>query len=330
VNGQGKSTVAKWISQDFFGINGHGSTSVPNLHSGAGWARKVEYYASMPLFVDEVRSDETTKQYLGTFRSYYDREARTMGTKENFGVQIRRPRSVFVFNGEDQFEDPATRERCIPIRIPAKGRELQESYQWMESHKHLFTGILYHWLLEFVDVMRSPEKQQALKNELRTMDKELMAAGCSQRVSKNWAVVGVFGMRLCQKYMPDFDYKSWLLNAAQTEAAYQKSDTTVSQFWELVESVRAQEMSPITDKHIMRSDNHLYIWYKPVFQIVQNEMRGKFPFSKNAVLSAIREEPYYVCENQKISMGLDGARRTVMTLDLTKAPDSIRNIGLAN
>jgi 5S rRNA maturation endonuclease (ribonuclease M5) len=330
VNGQGKTTVAKWITQDFYGINGHGSTSVPNLRSGVGWARKAEYYASIPLFIDEVRSDETTKQYLGQFRAYYDREARTMGTKDSFGVRNIRPKAVFVFNGEDQFDDPATRERCIPIRIPVKDRELQESYKWMEARKHLFTGILYHWLLEFSEVMRSPEEQEKLRSEIRALDKDLHAAGCSQRNSKNWAAVGLFGMRLAEKYFPGFDYKSYLTNASMDESSYQKSDTTLMQFWELVEGARAQEMSKITDKHIMREDNLVHIWYPAVFKLVQDDARGKFPFSKNAVLSAIREEPYFVSSDRKVSMGLDGTRRVVLTLDLTKAPDSVRNIALAN
>lgn len=330
VNGQGKSTVAKWITQDFYGINGHGSTSVPNLRTGVGWARKAEYYASIPLFIDEIRSDDATKQYLGVFRSYYDREARTMGTKESFGIRNVRPRAVFVFNGEDQFDDPATRERCIPIRIPVKDRELQESYKWMEERKHLFTGILFHWILEFAEVMQDPTKQDALRTEIRALDKELMAAGCSQRTSKNWAAVGVFGLRMAVKYMPEFDYKAYLIQASLSEASYQKSDTTLMQFWELVESTRAQEMSKITDKHVMREGELVHIWYPATFRVIADEARGKFPFSKNAVLSALREEPYFVTDDRKVSMGLDGTRRTVVTLDLTKAPDCLRNIALAN
>ena len=330
VNGQGKSTVAKWISQDFYGINGHGSTSVPNLHTGVGWGRKSEYYASIPLFIDEVRSDENTKQHLGMFRSYYDREARTMGVKEAFGVRVVRPNAVFVFNGEDQFDDPATRERCIPIRIPVKDRELQESYRWMEKHKHLFTGVLYHWLLEFAETMRSPEKQEELKTAFNVLDKELIKAGCSQRVSKNWAAVGVFGLRLCEKYVPEFDYKAYLIRAATAEATYQVGDTTITQFWEVVEGLRSQVNSKITDAHITRVDNIAHIWYSEVFRVVKDETRGKFPFSKNAVLSAIKEEPYYISNDKKVSMGIDGTRRTVMSIDLTKAPESLRNIALAN
>ena len=330
VNGQGKSTVAKWITQDFYGINGHGSTSVPNLRTGVGWARKGEYYASMPLFIDEVRSDEATRQYLGVFRSYYDREARTMGVQKSFGIRNVRPRAVFVFNGEDQFEDPATRERCIPIRIPVKGRELQTSYRWMEENKHLFTGILYHWILGSVQTLNDPDAKEALREEIRALDKELHAAGCSQRTAKNWAAVGVFGMRLARKFFPDYDYKAYLIQASTAESNYQKSDTTLMQFWELVESTRAQEMSHITDKHICREGNVVHVWYSAVFRIIQDESKGKFPFSKNAVMSALREEPYFISENKKVAMGLDGTRRMAVTLDLTLAPDSIKNIALAN
>ena len=158
----------------------------------------------------------------------------------------------------------------------------------------------------------------------------LLEAGCPQRTSKNWAAVGVFAERLCKHFYPDFNFREFLIKSSLAEAAYQKSDTTLMQFWELVEGVRAQEFSHITDKHVMRDGEFVHIWYPAIFKIIQDESRGKFPFSKNAVLSALREEPYFVSDDKKITMGLDGTRRTVITLDLTKAPESVRNIALAN
>lgn len=326
VNGQGKSTVAKWVTQDFFGVSGHGSTSVPNLKTGVGIQRLAAYYSSIPVFIDEVRNDDATKSHLGEFRSYYDRESRIMGTKGSFGVRSVTPASVFVFNGEDQFEDPATRERCIPIRIPVKGRELQESYRWMEANKHLFTGITYHWILESTLILNTPELKEGLLAEIRALDKELHKAGCSQRTAKNWSAIGIFGLRLAAKYMPDFDFKEYLIKCSLVEANYQKNDTTLMQFWELIEGLVAQENPKINGRHIARDGDNLHIWYQPVFRIVQDETRGRFPFSKNAVLSAIKEEPYYISNNRKLSFGLDGTRRTVLTLGLKDAPESIRNI----
>lgn len=323
VNGKGKTTIARWM-QDFFDMRIPGYTSVPQLRSAVGLGRKVQYYSSLPILIDEVRSNRETEEYLGLFRSYYDRTSRDMGTKDGFGVRVQEVRSTFIFVGEDQFDDQATRERCIPLRIsPTTGS--QDTFRWLEDHKHIFSGITYHWILESC----SWDKEE-LKDEIRALDKELVALGCPQRTSKNWAAVGVFGLKLARRYMPDFDYKEFLVESAKKESSYQKQDTTLMQFFEYVEAIQAQENPKITNNHIMADGDDLHIWFPPVYKIVQDEARGKFPFSKNAVLSALREENYFKSEGKKVQMGMNGVRRVVVTLDLTKAPDSVKNIAMAN
>lgn len=324
-NGKGKTTVAKWL-QDLYGMRDHGSTSVPMLKSAVGWSRKSEYYSCMPLLIDEVRSNDETRQYLGTFRSYYDREGRTMGTADGFGVRTTTIRSCFVFVGEDQFEDPATRERCVPIRIPANGRETVETYRWMEDNRHLFTGITYQWILEYcrTDVSK-------LQADIRALDKALVAAGCPQRTSKNWAAIGIFGLQMAEQFLPDFDFRQYLINACQVEAQFQKGDTTLMQFWELVESIMAKDNSPINTNHIMVDDGgkQVHIWYPYVYKAVCDDQRGRFSFSKNAVLSAIREEPYFIRDDLRKQLGISGTRPRVLTLNLENCPDVVKNIAKA-
>ena len=324
-NGKGKTTVAKWL-QDLYGMRDHGSTSVPMLKSAVGWSRKSEYYSCLPLLIDEVRSNEETRQYLGTFRSYYDREGRTMGTADGFGVRTTTIRSCFVFVGEDQFEDPATRERCVPLRIPANGRETVETYRWMEDNRHLFTGITYHWILEYcrTDLTK-------LQADIRALDKALVAAGCPQRTSKNWAAIGVFGLQMAEQFLPDFDFRAYLISACQTEAQFQKGDTTLMQFWELVESIMAKDNTPINTNHIMLDDDgkHVHIWYPYVYKAVCDDQRGRFSFSKNAVLSAIREEPYFVRDDLRRQLGMSGTRPRVLTLSLENCPEVVKNIAKA-
>lgn len=323
VNGKGKTTIARWL-QDFVDMRTPGYTSVPQLKSGVGLGRKAQYYSSLPILIDEVRSNRETEEYLGVFRSYYDRTSRDLGTRDGFGVRVQEVRSTFIFVGEDQFDDQAARERCIPLRIsPTTGS--QDTFKWLEDHKHLFTGIAYHWILEAT----SWDKVD-LNNEIRALDKELVAQGCPQRTSKNWAAIGVFGLRLAKKYMPDFDYKEFLVTTAKKEASYQKLDTTLMQFFEYVEAIQAQENPKITANHVMEEDGKLHIWFPAVYKIVQDEARGKFPFSKNAVLSALREEGYFLSDERKVQMGMSGVRRVVVTLDLSKSPDSVKNIALTN
>jgi hypothetical protein len=323
--GKGKTSIAKWI-QDFYDMRECGYTSVPQLKSAVGWGRKVEYYSSLPVFIDEIRSDQETKEYVNLFRTYYDRTPRTMGVKDGFGVKTQEVRSCFMFVGEDLFEDPATRERCIPVRIPVNNRELTESYRWLEDRRHLFSGVVYHWILDSVG-----EDMEKLKDEIRSLDKELvLEANCSQRTSKNWAAIGVFAKRIADKFLPDYDFKKFLFQASAEEASKQSADTTVMQFFELVEGMLAQEHQKINVSHVMSEGNLLHIWYPAVFKQVLDDTRGRFPFSKNAVLSAIREEPYFVSDERKVKMGLNGIRRVVLTLDMNLAPDTIKNIGEFN
>jgi 5S rRNA maturation endonuclease (ribonuclease M5) len=323
IHGRGKTTVIQWL-QDFWGMSANGYTSVPQLYSGVGLGRKAEYYSSLPILIDEVRSNRETEEKMGVFRSYYDRTSRDMGIKESFGVRSLAVRSTFVFAGEDQFDDPATRQRCVPVRIsPIENN--RDSYLWMQDHRHLFSGITYHWLLE-----ATTEDEDEIKESILELDNELVKEGCSQRTSKVWATIGYFANKLALKYVPEFDYKAYIINETKNEEAKQKVDTTLSQFFELVEAIQAQENTKITTRHIMEADGCLHIWFQAVYKIVQDECRGRFPFSKNAVMSALKEEPYFISNARKVTMGMDGARRVVVTLDLSKAPDSVKNIALTN
>ncbi|MNK09938.1 DNA primase [compost metagenome] len=322
--GEGKTTILKWML-DFFGMRDSGFTTITQLKSAVGWDRKVAYYASLPMCVDEIRSDNETQEYISKFRAYWDRVGRSMGVKDEFGVREQAIRSCVFFGGEDQFEDPAARERCIPVRIPVANRETVETYRWIEDHRHLFTGISYYWILDSIKADIGE-----LKAAIRELDKLLVANGCSRRTSKNWAVMGVFAMALAERYVPDFDFKAYLIKACTEEATKQREDTTVAQFFELVEALQASEHPRINNNHVLTEGNLLHIWYPAVYKAVVDDNRQRFPFSKNAVLSAIKEEPYFHSDSMKVKMGLNGIRRIVLTLDLTKAPDTIKNIAQTN
>lgn len=325
-NGEGKGTICEWLMA-LYDLADSGRTAVSQLKSGVGFGRKAEYYASLPLWIDEIRADNECQIYNSTFRSYYDRTPRTMGAKDGFGVKVQHVRSCFLFAGEDLFEDPATKERCIVARVPKIGREKVESYQWIDARKSDLSSIGYKWILESVN-----EDHEKTLNAIRKLDKELiLEAKCSSRKSKNWAVVGTFAMRMAERFFPDFDMRKYLYEISTKDSNSQKGETTVAQFLETVESIMSQEgLAKLTSSHITREDNLLHIWFPHVYRVVQEAYHGKFAFTKNAVLAAMREEPYYVSDDRKISMGLNGVRRVVITLDLNKAPDSLKNIGQSN
>jgi hypothetical protein len=121
--------------------------------------------------------------------------------------------------------------------------------------------------------------------------------------------------------------KEYLFKASTQDSLVQKSETTVSQFFEVLESVMSQEgLAKITTEHITTEGDLLHIWFPHVYRVVQEGCRGKFSFSKHAVLNAIKEEEYFVSEVKKVQMGINGVRRVVISLDLKKCPDTLVNI----
>jgi hypothetical protein len=326
--GKGKSTLARWL-QSFFGFKDKmASTSVQQLKSGIGFMRKAEYYASLPMFLDELRADEESSRYLGMIRSWYDREGRTIADR-NDPKKIRNQKinATLMIAGEDMPEDPATKERCIMVRVPPNEStpELQNSYEHMESICEKFSNITYHWIL---DSCRVDHKD--VLSEMRKLDAVLVANGCSNRISKVWSGAAYFALKLAEKYYPGYDFIGYLIRTGVNEHKAQKSDNTLARFIDYTEQLKGRENSVIGDGHISRDardPNLINIWYSAVFKEVNDSIRDERQrFSKHAVLSAFREEPYFISDNRRVTMGVMQDRRTVLTLDLSKAPGQIQSL----
>jgi 5S rRNA maturation endonuclease (ribonuclease M5) len=322
--GQGKSTLCRW-TQKFFGLTDKmASTSIQQLKTGVGFMRKGAFYASVPLLLDEIRADELSNSYLGMIRSWYDREARVIADKDKNMVRNLPIRSTLMMAGEDLPDDPATRQRCIMIRVPPVNTEtedMQSNYRWLNENSELFSNITYYWIIDSLS-----ENQKTLLNGIRELDKALVKAGCSNRISKVWASAGYFAAKLGAMFFPEYDYMNYLIETCKKEQEEQTSDNTLMRFFEDIAAVRVRENSRITDEHIMRDGHFLHIWFYATFKEISEDNKRKKEWSKNAIQKAIKEEPYYVSDNKKIQMGIRGARKIVMTLDLRKCPSVLQEM----
>lgn len=320
---KGKTTILKWLL-DFFSMSETGWTTVSNLNTGVGWGRKMAYYASLPVCIDELRVDKATKDMYGTFRGYFDRASRYTGTnKDATSVNDRPIRSCVMFGGQDQFDDDATRQRCIPIRISGKEeRELTTSYNWIDSRKHELSSIGNLWVKNY---------GQFTGHEVivgtRGLEDELRKLGVNARTARNWAIAGFFANKLSQTYFPKFNYQEYLLRAVNEDLAKQNEDNLLNNFFEVVAGLQVSQRELITGDHIRVEGNRLYIWFADVFRIVQRENpRTDNPFSKRAILEELREEGFFVKEDIK-PMGMSETQRRVIILDLTTATEVVQNVG---
>lgn len=324
MHGAGKTTVISWLRY-FLGMSDHvGRSSINQLRSAVGFLRQGAYYSSVPMFLDELRNDETSQNYMGMIRSWYDREGRVIAAQGATDVRTQKIRSNLIIAGEDLPDDPATRERMVTIRIPKndEGREVEHSYKWFQHQGMLLSNISYYWIRD-----ACYESEADFVAGMSNIDKQLRAAGCSSRISKNWSAAGYLGERLRQKFCPEFNFLEYLVAESQDQQSQQTEDSTLKGFFDHINVLMSMDPPKIDKNHIVSDGKYLNIWMISVHSIIKESLRKeKSNWSRNALLRAIREEPYYVSEGERVCMGLGGVRRSVLRLKLEGAPDVIQEI----
>lgn len=330
-HGRGKTYVAKWLA-GLYGTADSGYTTISGMQKSVGFYRKLAYYASLPVIIDEVRADRTTTEMYGTFRSWYQRSGRTLGIKEEFGVREQKVLSTFIFAGQDQFTDGALRQRCVPIRIPIANRELEETFRWIEGNRYDLSAIGLEWILEAsqVDFSELLSRVQALNVELRE-------SGCPQRTSLNWAYIAEFGTQLAEEHFPGFDFLGYIKTASMDDTAEQESEDILAQFFHVVEGLQAGDHPRITGVHVSATgQNELSVWLSEVFRIVEKEMIGsaREEFSKKAIMELLKEEEWCVCTDGRNGLPRavmsDGIQRRVFKFDIESAPEYIKTLAQFN
>lgn len=322
---KGKTIISQWLL-NIYGMEESGYATFAQLGSVVGMQRKMAYYSSLPVLIDEFRANKDAIEVQTKSRSWFNRSGRILGVKEDFGIKQQEIKSCIMFAGEDLFTDPAARQRCIPVRIPANGRETVETYKWILANKHKLSSIGYLWLMESSNV----DKTKIIE-EIDEAERNLRIEGCDQRISKNWAIVKVFGGQIRDQYFPDFDLDGFLKISFTANMEEQTSDNMINQFFRTVEGMQAESPNPrINQEHILVEEDLVYLWWGEIVRQVQRHTPSrdsKEEFSTRALLSALREEPYFISDDKKKRMGTGDAERRVVILDLSKATDTIKSIG---
>lgn len=327
--GVGKTSLIHWIL-GIYSMKTSGYDTLANLRSGVGFERKLGYYSSLPVCLDELRASKEMVEFTGRFRAWYNRSGRSMagqGTKKIVQQQVR---SNFLFGGQDMFNDDALRERCVVIRIPKEGRELKESYQAickLEANNSL-SAIGFKWIREAQEC-----DYEEIIDDIERITNRLLEQGCKQRTARVWACIAHFSQGLSDEYFPDFDFESFLVKTCGEDVLVQADSGFLNRFFELLDGIYAMANSPLTADHLRVEGNELYIWFIDAWRICTGMRRDNTEeqFSRDAVRTALKEEPYYVTDTSR-RMGVGrGTVRRVMVFDITdeNLPDSLRSIAEA-
>lgn len=313
--GVGKTSLIHWIL-GLYSMKTSGYDTLPNLRSGVGFERKLAYFASLPVCLDELRASREMADFTGRFRAWYNRSGRSMAGQGSKRIIQQVIRSNFIFGGQDMFGDDALRERCVVIRIPREGREMKESYQAitrLEATDSL-SAIGFKWIKE----AQTADYDEIIEG-IDALTSTLLSSGCAQRTARVWACIAYFSKQLSERYFPEYDFIKFLLEACGTDVQTQQDNGFVNKFFEVVEGIYVEDRSPFTANHFKISDGRLYMWFADVWRIFLQSRRDVTDetFSREAVKNAIKEEKYYLDDSvTRMGIGLEASSKRVLVFNI--------------
>lgn len=324
-HGKGKTYICKWLL-NLYGMEETGYSTTSQYKTGVGFGRKMAYYSSLPLCLDEIRTDAETKLLYQTFRGWWNRVGRDLGTREGFGIRHLPVNSTIIFSGQDQFDDSATSSRCVYVRIAKDNRELVETFKIIDSVKHQLSAIGFKWIVE------STRADRKAIIDLINQEREFFhSKGLSSRAALNMATLVPFAAQLVAKYFPGVDFRKEFLKEALVETQTQEEGDIVHRFFEVVEQNQIGNNPIVTNQMVMREGNRLFLWFSSVFDALKDRVfdRTQEGFSKRAVLNALKEEIWVVSVETRKSMPGNGQsiQRRVVEINLDNAPEIVKNIG---
>lgn len=332
--GSGKSTILTWLL-DIYGMGDNGYATLPSLGSSVGFSRKAAYYSGLPMCIDEIRIGHEMNGIAGKLRGWYNRSQQDIAASGSQTKIHERPmRAVIIFGGQDIFTDDALRERCAVVRVSSDGRELKNSYNAIQTMKEQrkLSAIGIKWIQEAIKV-----DVPLFRKGLESMNDQFKSLGVSTRTARTWSVFGYFAKELSEKFYPEFDMMKYLLDSCKEDSMIQANNSSLNHFYEIVEGMMSKETSPFTCEHftvrtIKRGGverKQLALWLPEIHRTVMMERRDRSEesFSKEAIASEIREEPYFV-KNDTIRMGKSNSSRRVLIVDIEEesCPQSLKNI----
>lgn len=327
-HGKGKTTILQWLlaTFDMYEHNKGYMTISTMEKSTVGFMRKVEYYSSLPVIVDELRADFKTREHYSMWRGMFNRAPRTLGTPRQGVVKVQKVRGNIGFGGQDAFSDAAMQSRCVSLKTSSmkSTTDSQRAYNWLSEEVDNFSRFGYHWVLESTRTNRN--EMEANWEEMKELINEHLPKGSDvgSRTKEIWKVIGWFAMRLMSTYFPGEDYMGWMMNQIEQDVAMQEEVDIVNEFWNKVASSQVGPRPLLTSDHVSTDGNRLYVWWPGVMDSIYKDI-AHLGHAKSTIRTAVSEEPYYETETTH-RMGPANHVRKVMAFNLATAPDVLKSI----
>jgi len=309
--GSGKSHVADWL-MSFFGVEQSGKQAGDS--TTVGLQRCLEYYSSLPVFIDEYKNTQKITIKNGFFRNCYNRQSSSKGIKSNFGIRNAKIRGTLLFAGEETPEDAALLSRCIPVLVTLK-RRTSDHYEWFQSQKH---GFSYH----FLEAIRHKDTDRFVK--IMHQAKEFFTdLGMDDRMAINYSVAAA-------GYAVAFDdadvaFVKWMGAEVRRVKKDQDSESTVDMFF--ADLLTLKLTGRINEKYWEVSDGRVYLYFHGLYNIWSEDYRkrkGEAGFKASSIRDYLKEEPGFLDSRCSKRLGKDVFSCVVFSLEDCR--EELRNL----
>ena len=311
--GSGKSHIADWL-MCFWGLERSGKQAADS--TTVGLQRCLEYYSSMPVFVDEYKNTQKITLKNGFFRNCYNRQSASKGIKSNFGVRTAKIRGTLLLAGEETPEDPALLSRCIPILISLKRRQ-SDHYDWFQSHAHEFSA-------HIVALLRKYEaKKEQFKNHLIESREYFRGIGMDDRLSMNYSVpVAGYCVAFDDK---DLNFAKWIKSEVKRVKNEQDAENIIETFLSDLQVLKLNKK--VDDRYWDISGEIIYIYFHGLYNAWAEDYRrrkGEPPFKASSIRDYLKDEPGYLDRIE--CYRFKNNRSAGLAFDYNKAPEYLRQL----
>lgn len=311
--GSGKSHIADWL-MCFWGLERSGKQAADS--TSVGLQRCLEYYSSLPVFIDEYKNTLKITQKNGFFRNCYNRQSASKGIKSSFGIRSAKIKGTLLFAGEETPEDPALLSRCIPILITLKRRGTNH-YDWFQSHCPEFS----HHIIEHIrDKNKHLEQFRKLLFEAREYFRGI---GMDDRMAMNYSVpVAGYCVAFADN---DISFAKWLRDEVKRVKADQESEGIIEVF--LNDLVALKLSKKIDEKYWDVRDGVIYLYFHGIYNVWNDDYRkrkGEPPFKASSVRDYLKDDKSFIESVSSYRFGTINSFGLSFVYD--QAPEILRNL----
>lgn len=324
----GKNTLASLIMSHF----GLGEDCADNVSAVTKTAlsRKLAYFSSIPVWVDEYRSGDPHCQAKDSIlRSAYDRVGASKGTLGP-GIIAPKVRAPLIITGESFPSDSALTSRCAIIQLSEgrrDGKILEEIRRLVPSLSGIFCQMVKK---------KTEATTAALIEDVKITKDWLEGKGMDPRLASIYAVLGE---AFADVYNPEDvnkdsqEFIGWILSEAGKLKAEKDEKLLTNEFLADIEVLKSQ--GKLNGKSVelkFRNVNgelqvhEVFLWLREMYNIWSEDRkrRGEQAWSYGDLQKYLREERYFVCDGVNRRIGKDNRKSTVLSAE--KMPEDILSI----